>query len=105
MLDMTYRMFGGRDKAAGLLKKFIPMYLPAAEKYAPEIIEEMKGMAAGAKADFQDILFLNITYEISTPSVMGCTSFAATGDASPAVVLLPARISIILNHGNNLFLF
>jgi isopenicillin-N N-acyltransferase like protein len=82
MLDMTYQMFGGRDKAAGLLKKFLPLYLPAAEKYAPEIIEEMKGMAAGAKVDFQDILFLNITYEISTPSVMGCTSFAAGGEAT-----------------------
>ena len=81
MLNMTYQMFGGREKAAGLLKKFIPMYLPAAEKYAPEIIEEMKGMAAGAKVDLQDILFLNITYEISTPSVMGCTAFAAAGEA------------------------
>jgi len=82
MLEMTYQMFGGREKAAGLLKKFVPMYLPAIEKYAPEIIEEMKGMAAGVKVDLQDILFLNITYEISTPSVMGCTSFAAAGDAT-----------------------
>jgi isopenicillin-N N-acyltransferase like protein len=81
MLDMTYQMFGGRDKSRGLLEKFVPMYLPNAEKYAPEIIEEMKGMAAGAKVDLQDILFLNITYEISTPSVMGCTSFAAAGEA------------------------
>jgi isopenicillin-N N-acyltransferase-like protein len=58
------------------------MYLPAVEKYAPEIVEEMKGMAAGAKVDLQEILFLNITYEISTPSVMGCTSFAAAGEAT-----------------------
>jgi isopenicillin-N N-acyltransferase like protein len=82
MLGMTWQMFGGRDKVLGLLKKFTPMYLPAAERYAPEIIEEMKGMAAGAKVDFQDILLLNITYEISVPSVMGCTSFAAAGAAT-----------------------
>ena len=59
------------------------MYLPATEKYAPEIVDEMKGMAAGAKVDFRDILFLNITYEISVPAVMGgCTSFAAAGQAT-----------------------
>jgi len=83
MVDMTYQLFGGRDKALNLLKKFLPMYLPAVEKYAPEIIEEMKGMAAGAGVALQDILFLNITYEISTPAVMGgCTSFAAAGEAT-----------------------
>lgn len=82
MLEMTCKMFGGRDRVKSLLQKFVPMYLPAAEKYAPEIVEEMKGMAAGARVDFQDILFLNITYEISTPQVMGgCTSFAAAGEA------------------------
>ena len=32
----------------------------------------MKGMAAGAKVAFEDILLLNITYEIFVPSVMGC---------------------------------
>ncbi len=83
MRDMTYQLFGGRDKAAELIRKFAPMYLPAAEKYAPEIVEEMRGMADGAKVAFEDILFLNITYEISTPDVMGgCTTFAAAGDAT-----------------------
>jgi len=81
MLAMTYQQFGGPDKAKSLIGHFSPMYLPSAEKYAPEIIEEMKGIAAGARVDFQDILFLNITYEISVPSVMGCTSFAASGEA------------------------
>jgi len=82
MLDITYQVFGGKDKARMLAKKYIPMYLPDAEKYAPEIVDEMRGMAAGAKLDFQDIFFLNITYEISVPSVMGCTSFAAGGKAT-----------------------
>jgi isopenicillin-N N-acyltransferase like protein len=82
MLEMTCQTFGGREKVKNLIRKFIPMYLPAAERYAPEIIEEMKGMAAGAKLDFEDIFFLNITYEISVPSLMGCTSFAAAGEAT-----------------------
>lgn len=83
MLNMTHQMFGGPDKARAIINKFVPLYLPATEKYAPEIVEEMKGMAAGAKVDFQDIFFLNITYEISTPSVLGgCTAFAAAGNAT-----------------------
>jgi isopenicillin-N N-acyltransferase-like protein len=82
MLDITYQVFGGKDKARMLASKYIPLYLPFAEKYAPEIVDEMRGMAAGAKLDFQDIFFLNITYEISVPSVIGCTSFAAAGKAT-----------------------
>jgi isopenicillin-N N-acyltransferase-like protein len=65
-----------------LANKYIPLYLPFTEKYAPEIVDEMRGMAAGAKLDFEDIFLLNITYEISAPLAMGCTSFAATGKAT-----------------------
>lgn len=76
MLDGVYNMFGSREKALDLIEKYVPLYLPAAEVYAPEIVEEMKGMAAGAKVDFRDIFFLNITYELAMPSLMGCTSYA-----------------------------
>jgi isopenicillin-N N-acyltransferase-like protein len=82
MLDISYQVLGGEDKAKMLANKYIPMYLPFAEKYAPEIVDEMRGMAAGAKLDFQDIFFLNIKYEISVPSVVGCTSFATAGKAT-----------------------
>jgi isopenicillin-N N-acyltransferase like protein len=83
MLEMTRQLFGGREKARELMEKFLPMYLPSIEKYAPEIIDEMKGIAEGARVDFRDILFINITYEISVPAVMGgCTSFAAAGEAT-----------------------
>jgi isopenicillin-N N-acyltransferase like protein len=81
-LEITVQGFGGRDKARELANKFIPLYLPAAQEYAPEIVDEMKGMAAGSGIDFMDIFFLNITYEISAPSLMGCTSFAMTGTAT-----------------------
>ena len=82
MLDITHQGFGGKDGTAVLMDKYIPLYLPFAEKYAPEIVEEMKGMAAGAGLDFQDIFLMNITYEISAPLTMGCTSFAAVGNAT-----------------------
>ncbi|HEY96635.1 MAG TPA: hypothetical protein G4O16_00435 [Dehalococcoidia bacterium] len=82
IIDITCQVFGGRDTVRGLAERYIPMYLPAAEAYAPEIVDEMKGMAAGAHLDFQDIFFLNITYEIAVPSIMGCTSFALTCEAT-----------------------
>jgi isopenicillin-N N-acyltransferase like protein len=83
MLEMTQQLFGGADKARAVVNKYAPGYLASAQKYAPEIVEEMKGMAEGAKVAFEDILFLNITYEISTPDIMsGCTSFAASGEAT-----------------------
>ncbi|UCC16774.1 MAG: hypothetical protein JSU58_10495 [Dehalococcoidales bacterium] len=82
-LELTYRIYGGRDKIQNIVDRYIPMYIPYIEKYAPEILEEMKGMADGANVSLQDILFLNITYEISVPLVMnGCTAFAAVGDAT-----------------------
>lgn len=83
MLAETRRMFGGPDRARALLQEYVPKYLPAVETYAPEILEEMKGMASGAGTMLEDIMFLNITYEISTPLVMGgCTAFAAAGGAT-----------------------
>jgi len=82
MLEMTCGLFGGRERAKKVIQQYAPKYLPFAEKYAPDIIEEMKGMAAGANVAFEDILFLNITYEISVPDIMGgCTAFAAAGEA------------------------
>jgi isopenicillin-N N-acyltransferase-like protein len=82
MLDITCQGFGGRDNTGIMADKYIPLYLPFAEKYAPEIVEEMRGIAAGAELDFQDIFLLNMTYEISATLTMGCTSFVATGKAT-----------------------
>jgi isopenicillin-N N-acyltransferase-like protein len=80
---MTYGLLGGRGKIREFLNKTLPIYLSHAEQYAPEIVEEMKGMAEGVGLAFEDILFLNITYEISVESVMGgCTSFAASKEVT-----------------------
>jgi len=81
-LEINHQIFGGQNKFKEMAEKYIPMYLPPAREYAPEIVDEMKGMAAGAKLEFQDVFLLNITYEISGLFLMGCTSFAASGDAT-----------------------
>jgi len=81
-LDINYQVFGGPEAVKKLAEKYVPLYLSAAQEYAPEIVDEMKGIADGVKLEFQDIFFLNITYEISVPPVMGCTSFAIAGGAA-----------------------
>ena len=82
MFENTCRGLGGKDSAGAISNKYIPLYLPFAEKYAPEILEEMKGMAAGAGLDFRDIFLMNIMYEINASISMGCTSYAASGKAT-----------------------
>ncbi len=82
MLDIIREVFGGAERVRRLAGQYIPLYLPSAQAYAPEIIEEMRGMADGAGVAFEDIFFLNITYEIAVPTVMGCTSFAVTEGAT-----------------------
>ena len=59
-----------------------PKYIPFIEQYSPDIANEMKGMAEGAKVDLREIVFLNIWYELSLRGLMGCTSFAAGGEAT-----------------------
>jgi isopenicillin-N N-acyltransferase-like protein len=79
MIDMTCRALQiERDAAISLPLKYIPFI----EEYAPDIANEMKGMAEGAKVDFKEIVFLNIWYELSLRGFMGCTSFAASGEAT-----------------------
>jgi isopenicillin-N N-acyltransferase-like protein len=51
-------------------------FIGSLEVHYPEGLEMMRGMAEGAKVDFDDLLFLNTAIELTR----GCTSFAAAGD-------------------------
>ncbi|KAJ5666943.1 peptidase C45 acyl-coenzyme A:6-aminopenicillanic acid acyl-transferase [Penicillium macrosclerotiorum] len=52
-------------------------YLPFLAKYVPQLVEEMRGIADGAKVDFLSILALNTRSEISMGMMDdGCTSVA-----------------------------
>lgn len=58
-------------------RKLSEAFLPDIEKYAPEIVLEMKGIAAGSGVDFEDILALNARSEIALDAD-GCTAFGIT---------------------------
>jgi len=54
-------------------------FLPCIENYAPDLLEEMRGIAEGAGLVFEDILTLNSRSEIVLDtSVDGCTAFGVT---------------------------
>lgn len=64
--------------------KFAEQFVPMLEKSYPSYIEEMKGLAEGARVDFPSILALNTRTEIGYGMATdGCTAFAwKTDDAS-----------------------
>jgi len=87
MLGITSNTFGGRKEIIALAEKYVPLYLPPTEEYAPEIVSEMKGIADGANVDFDKIFLINCHYEMTellevSPKPAGCTSFAASGEAT-----------------------
>ncbi|MEZ5666092.1 MAG: C45 family peptidase [Alphaproteobacteria bacterium] len=61
-------------------------YAPAIERYAPDLLEEMRGLAEGSGFALEDILALNARSEIALSArlVDGCTAFAAFGSATAA---------------------
>ena len=57
------------EKAKSLAAKFLPVI----QKYSPESIEEMKGIAQGSGKSFEDILTLNCRSEVLFANSDACT--------------------------------
>ena len=76
------RLYGGLEWSAAAERA--AAYLPILREYAPEMVEELRGIAEGAGLPFADILTLNTRYELTfTPRLAGgCTSFAVLPEAS-----------------------
>jgi isopenicillin-N N-acyltransferase-like protein len=67
-------------------------YLPSLEEKEPDLVEEMRGIAAGAGVDFMDILALNLRSEISLTNYSdGCTSIVSQNRNSGSNEVLLAQ--------------
>jgi isopenicillin-N N-acyltransferase-like protein len=68
------------------IKAFSKSYIPAIQGYDAGLMDEIKGIAEGAKVDVEEIIFLTAWYEMaifkSATTLVGCTSFAAVGEAT-----------------------
>ncbi|WP_289171762.1 C45 family peptidase [uncultured Parasutterella sp.] len=73
------------EKAKSLAAKFLPVI----QKYSPESIEEMKGIAQGSGKSFEDILTLNCRSEVLFANSDACTC-----------IMVPAE----LGEGGNVFM-
>lgn len=66
-------------------------YLPYAEEFYPDFVEEIKGYSEGAKLSFGDV-FTMCCHELLSPlGFRGCTDIAVNGDVSDGGVVLAAH--------------
>ena len=63
--------------------KYALDYVPVIEEAMPEILEEARGIAAGAECDFAELMAVNCRYEITKfPKIPECTTAAVLPEAS-----------------------
>ena len=70
------------DKPRDLLCANAQRLLPAMEALSPRFVEEVRGLAAGAKITFEEALLCQARAEASHTQEGGCSAFALTGAAT-----------------------
>ena len=71
------------------LLSYARAHVPAAKDYAPDLVDEIRGISEGAGLAFERIMLINCYDEVSchgphllTKGLHGCTAFAASGRAT-----------------------
>jgi len=67
------------DKSWEEIKQYAMAFVPVIQEAMPQVLEEAKGIAAGAQIPFEELMILNCRYEI--------TKFPRTPECTTAVVL------------------
>ncbi|MFN4259337.1 MAG: C45 family autoproteolytic acyltransferase/hydrolase [Gemmataceae bacterium] len=77
----------------------------ANEREAPELVEEMRGIARGAGVSFERVFLLNSLLDLNsfrylpmTQNIVGCTTFAATAAADTGLTLLGQTYDMAAFH-------
>jgi isopenicillin-N N-acyltransferase-like protein len=86
----------GVDAVEEAIRDELPRYEELFRSTAPEVLDEMKGIAEGSGLPYRDVLCLNILEEIRTPvpdaaprgAQSGCTQIAVTGAVTESGRLL-----------------
>ena len=88
------------EKPADLLSRAMT-FLPAMEAFAPHLVEEIRGIADGAKVSFAEALLVNVRAEVmgAAASEALCTSFALGREATAdGTILSPVKTSISIQR-------
>ncbi|MEX2025729.1 MAG: C45 family peptidase, partial [Pirellulaceae bacterium] len=57
--------------------------LRSAQQYSPDMVEEIRGMAEGARVSARDIMLLQVRNQLQPDADAGCTSLALAGEGQP----------------------
>jgi isopenicillin-N N-acyltransferase-like protein len=66
-------------------------FLPQMEAYAPDLVEEVRGIAAGARVPFAEALLVNVRAEVMGMTDGGCTAFAVDRAATADKAILAGQ--------------
>jgi isopenicillin-N N-acyltransferase-like protein len=91
-INLYFRLFNhyarlGRNQAVTLARRFIPVI----KAFDPDLLEEIRGIAEGAKADMEEILALNVRTELMYADKLAtgeCTALAAMPEATASGAML-----------------
>ena len=81
----SYKAYFSRRSRFGWerLRSYAAAYVPVIEAEMPELVEEAKGISAGAGVEFEDVMVVNCRYEITKqPEAGECTTAAVLPRAS-----------------------
>jgi len=81
-------------------------YLPCAEKYFPEYVKEIEGIADGANIPFEKIFFIQVASEFAYRPDIACSAFAITPKYTKNnEVIIGQNWDTIKEYQKNLFIF
>lgn len=66
-------------------------YLPVLNRYCPHLVNELNGVAQGARLSLTEILFLHVRTELSYYKKSGCSAFAVSPERSHNGILLSGQ--------------
>lgn len=87
--DLLRQMCRDRGTTEDDLLSYARAHLPAAKEYAPELVDEIRGISEGAEFQFDQVFLINCFDEVCwhgpsllTKGLHACTAFAASGRAT-----------------------
>jgi isopenicillin-N N-acyltransferase like protein len=95
--DQMHGMGSSWDEVRGIVTDFVPKM----ERYAPDLIEEMRGIAAGADCGFEEVALVNCRAEVVQIGERRAAARASKDGCTGVIVLPEASLDGRLIHAQN----
>jgi len=101
----SVRLYADQMRAMGFspdeVRRIVGDFVPSMERYAPDLIEEMRGIAAGADCAFEEIALVNCRTEVVQIGKRRAGARAAKDGCTGVIVLPEASADGALIHAQN----